>query len=163
MAAPKPNNPKEIRLCVDLRQVNKAVKRQRNPTPTIKEVTSDLNGATVFSKLDLRAGYHQVELKPASRYLTTFATHKGLMRYIRLIFGLSSASEVFQRIIQQALQGISGVKNISDDVIIFGRTQEEHDQALAAVFQRLREKGLTLNGDKCVFNKHNLAFFVNVS
>ena len=159
VAAPKPNNPKEIRLCVDLRQVNKAVKRQRNPTPTIEEVTSDLNGATVFSKLDLRAGYHQVELKPASRYLTTFATHKGLMRYTRLIFGLSSASEVFQRVIQQALQGISGVKNISDDVIIFGRTQEEHDQALAAVFQRLREKGLTLNGDKCVFNKHNLAFF----
>lgn len=61
--------------------------------------------------------------------------------------------------IQQALQGISGVKNISDDLIVFGRKQEEHDQALAATFQRLREKGLTLNGEKCIYNKHNLAFF----
>ena len=159
VAAPKPRNPEEIRICVDLRHPNKAVKRQRNPTPTIDEVTSDLNGATVSSKLDLRSGYHQIELKPESRYLTTFATHKGLRRYTRLLFGLSSAPEIFQHVIQQALQGISGVKNISDDLIVFGRTQEEHDQALAATFQRLRDKGLTLNGEKCIYNKHNLAFF----
>lgn len=159
VAVPKVHNPEEIRLCVDLRQPNRAVQRQRHPTPTIDEVTSDLNGATVFSKLDLRAGYHQIELKPESRYLTTFATHKGLRRYTRLLFGLSSASEIFQHVIQQALQGLTGVKNISDDIIIFGRTQAEHDEALAATFQRLREKGLTLNADKCVYNKSHLAFF----
>ena len=61
--------------------------------------------------------------------------------------------------IQQALQGITGIKDISDDIIVFSRTQEEHDQTLAATFQRLREKGLTLNGEKCIYNKHNLAFF----
>ncbi|XP_028418157.1 uncharacterized protein LOC114543323 [Dendronephthya gigantea] len=135
VAVPKTSNPKEIRLCVDLRQPNKAVQRQRHPTPTIEEVTNDLNGASVFSKLDLRSGYHQIELTPASR--------------------LGS----FQQVIQQALQGIPGVKNISDDIIVFGRTQEEHDAALADTFQRLREKGLTLNGSKCVYNKQNLAFF----
>ncbi|XP_028416022.1 uncharacterized protein K02A2.6-like [Dendronephthya gigantea] len=159
VAVPKTSNPKEIRLCVDLRQPNKAVQRQRHPTPTIEEVTNDLNGASVFSKLDLRSGYHQIELTPASRYLTTFTTHKGLRQYTRLLFGLASASEVFQQVIQQALQGIPGVKNISDDIIVFGRTQEEHDAALADTFQRLREKGLTLNGSKCVYNKQNLAFF----
>lgn len=159
VAFPKQHNPKEIRLCVDLRHPNRAVQRHRHPTPTIDEVANDLNGACVFSKLDLRSGYHQIELAPESRYLTTFATHKGLRRYTRLLFGLSSASEVFQQVLQQALQGIEGVKNISDDIIVFGRTQEEHDAALATTFQRLREKGLTLNGPKCVYNKENLAFF----
>ena len=137
VAALKPCDPEEIRICVELRHPNKAVKRQRNPTPTIDEVTSDLNGTTVFSKLDLRSGYHQIELKPESRYLTTFTTHKGLRQYTRLLFGLLSALEISQHVIQQALQGISRAKNIFDHLIVFGQTQEEHDQALAATFQCL--------------------------
>ena len=159
VAFPKQHNPNEIRLCVDLRQPNKAVQRHRHPTPTIDKITNELNGACVFCKLDLRSSYHQIELTPESHYLTTFVTHKELRRYTRLLFGLSSASEVFQYVIQQALQGIKGVKNISDDIIVFGCTQEEHDAALANTFQRLREKSLTLNGPKCVYNKKNPAFF----
>ena len=156
---PKPKNPDEVRCCIDMRLPNLAVKRERHPTPTIDELILDLNGACHFSKLDLRQGYLQIPLAPESRYITTFSTHKGLKQYTRLIFGLSSAAEVFQHEIQKVLQGIQGAKNMSDDILVFGKTQTEHDEALKATFQRLREKGLTLNPNKCIYDKAHLDFY----
>ena len=158
----KPKEPDKVRICVDMRQANKAILRERHVTPTLEDIISDLNGAKKFSKLDLRAGYHQLELDPASRYITTFSTHVGLFRYKRLNFGISSASEVFQNTIAQVLQGIPGVINISDDIIIFGRTAAEHDRSLRAVISRLLECGLTLNKNKCELNKTTLTFFGHV-
>ena len=70
----KPRKPEEIIICVDMRQVNPAVKRKRHITPTINDIKLDLNGSRIFSKLDLNAGYHQVELGPESRNITTFTT-----------------------------------------------------------------------------------------
>ena len=81
VVAPKPKSPGQVRVCVDMRQANQAIKRERHVTPTIKEIIGDLNGAKVFSKLDLNQGYNQLELAPESRYITTFGTHLGLMRY----------------------------------------------------------------------------------
>ena len=135
-----------------MRRANEAVIRERHPIPTLEETVQALNGATVFSKLDLRWGYHQIELHPDSRGLTTFSTPQGLKRYERLIFGLSSASEVYQFVIQQVLIGIPGVRNISDDIIVFGTTQPEHDRGLDHTLQRLHANGLTLNKDKCLFS-----------
>lgn len=159
VVAPKPKSPGKVRVCVDMRQANKAIKRERHVTPTIKEMIGDLNGAEVFSKLDLNQGYNQLELAPESRYITTFGTHMGLMRYKRLNFGISSAAEIFQNVIGETLEGIDGAKNISDDILVFGKSHEEHDQNLRAVFQRLREKGLTLNKSKCEYSKDKLEFF----
>lgn len=88
-------NPDEIRVCVDMREANKAIIRERHLMPTVDELIHDLNGASVFSKLDLRQGYHQLELDHASRSITTFNTHVGIIRYKRLNFGISSASEIF--------------------------------------------------------------------
>ena len=159
VAAPKPQNPSEIRLCVDMRMVNQAVKREHHNIPTVEELMEEMAGATIFSKLDLRSGYHQIELEKESRHITTFRTHKGLYQYKRLPFGLSSAPEVFQHTIQQVLEGIQGTKSIADDIIVYGRNQESHDQALLKVFQRLREKGLTLNARKCSYNQRSLQFY----
>lgn len=159
VAPPKPKDPDKVRICVDMRQANTAIVRERHITPTMDDVIHELNGATVFSKLDLRAGYHQLELHPDSRYITTFTTHLGLRRYKRLSFGISSAAEVFQNAICQTLQGLSGVKNLSDDIIVYGASQTEHDNNLRALFQRLSESGLTLNRAKCEFNKSRLEFF----
>ena len=78
--APKPKSTGKVRVCVDMRQVNKAVKRERHVTPIVKEMIGDLTGARVFSKLDLNQGYNQLELAPESRYITSFSTHMGLMR-----------------------------------------------------------------------------------
>ena len=156
---PKLNNPDEVRVCIDMRQANRAIQRERHPTPTVEEILHDLNGASVFSKLDLNKGYHQLELDPKSRGITTFATHRDLYRYQRLAFGISSAAEIFQYQIQTALAGIPDCRNLSDDIIVYGKAQQEHGTTLRNVFQRLRDKGLTLNRSKCVFNKANLNFY----
>ena len=82
-----PKKDGDIRLCVDMRMANRAIQRERHPTPTVDDLIHALNGATVFSKLDLRSGYHQLCLAKESRHITTFATHEGLRRYKKLNFG----------------------------------------------------------------------------
>ena len=128
---PKPKRPGEIRLCIDMRAPNRAIQRERHVTPTIDDIIANLNGATVFSTLDLKNGYHQVELDEDSRYLTVFSTHVGLFRFRRLNFGVNSAAEQFQNLIQSALAGLPGVMNISDDIIVFGKDEQEHKERLA--------------------------------
>ncbi len=137
VVVPKPNG--EVRICVDMRRVNTAVIRERYPIPTIEETLQNLTGACVFSKLDLRWGYHQIELDEQSRQYTTFATHTGLYRYKRLMFGVSAAPEIYQHVVQQSLQGCPGVQNISDDIIVFGKTQQEHDHNLNTVLARIQD------------------------
>ena len=75
------------------------------------------------------------------------------------MFGVSAAPEIYQHVIQQVLQGCPGVKNISDDLIVFGKTQQEHDVNLNGVLSRLQDRGLTLNGEKCKFNVPEITFF----
>ena len=89
--------------------------------PTIFDLIADLNGATHFSKLDLSSGYHQLEIAPESRFVATFSTLVGLRRYKRLPFGINAASEIFQESIKELLTGLPGCKNISDDIIVFGK------------------------------------------
>ena len=81
VVAPKPKSPSQIRLCIDMREANRAIQRERHISPTLDDLIHDLNGATVFSHLDLHSGYHQLELHPDSRYITTFSTHLGLRRF----------------------------------------------------------------------------------
>ena len=162
VVAPKQKNPNEIRLCVDMRLPNKAILRSRHITPTLDNMIFDLNGAKVFSKCDLKNGYHQLELSKESRNITTFTTHVGLRRYKRLSFGISSAAEIFQYSLSSALEGLDGVRNISDDIIVFGRTQEEHDNRLERLFIRLTERELTQNKSKCEFNKDKLEFYGHI-
>ena len=137
---------------------NRAILRERHPSPTVDDLIHSLNGATVFSKLDLRSGYHQLSLASESRYITTFATHKGLRRYKRLNFGTNSASEIFQNAINEQVRDIQGVINISDDIIVFGETQEKHDEALEAVLRRLLSVGLTVNKKNANLTKSHLNF-----
>ena len=159
VVAPKPNNPKDIRLCVDMRKANQAIKRERHVTPTIDDIILELNGSTVFSKVDLNKGFHQLVLSEESRNMTTFATNVGLRRYKRLNFGVSCAPEIFQNEIRQALEGLNGVLNISDDIIVHGKTREEHDKNLEALLQRLQNKCLTVNKSKCEFGQSRIKFY----
>ena len=158
-ARSNPEKNGDVRICVDTRMANKAIDRERHPTPTVDDLIHTLNGATVFSKLDLRAGYHQLALAEESRYITTFATHKGLRRYARLNFGTNSASEMFQNVISNQIHDIPGALNISDDVIVFGKTQAEHNIALHEVFRKFSEVNLTLNKRKCELKKKSITFF----
>ena len=155
VVTPKKNTDK-IRVCVDMREPNKAIMRERHQMPTVDELINDLNGAKIFSKVDLRSGYHQLELDKNSRSITTFSTHVGLFRYKRLKFGVCSASEVFQKEIRTIVSDLEGVANIADDILIYGSTQEKHDVALEALFRRLKDNGLTLNKQKCEFNRDQI-------
>ena len=153
-----PKSGEDIRLCIDMRRANEAILRARHPIPTVEEIRQSMNGSKVFSKLDLKWGYHQLELTPDSREITTFVTHCELFRYKRLLFGVSSASEQYQYEIQTALAGIDGQANISDDIIVYGKDKEEHDARLERVIKRLGERGLTLNAAKCQFSMDKLIF-----
>ena len=103
-----------------MRQANSAIVRERHPIPTVDEILHDLNGSAVFAKLDIKWTFHQVELSEESRSITTFATNKGLFRYKRLMFGISCAPEMHQRVTQQVLEGCEGVRNVHDDIIVHG-------------------------------------------
>ena len=151
-----------VRICVDMRQANEAIKRVRHPIPTVDDVSFELNGAQYFSKLDLSQAYHQLELDEASRYITTFSTHIGLFRYKRLNYGTNAAAEIFQHTLQAQLQGLQGVKNIADDIIVFGKTRKEHDSNLEQCLKRIFNKGLRLNQSKCKFLDTTLSFFGQV-
>ena len=134
-----PKRSGQVRICVDMRETNKAVKHLM---PTIDDLVADLNRATVFSKLDLSSGYHQLELAPESRCITTFSTHVGLRRYKRLMFGINAAPEILQNAIEEILTGLPGCKNISDDITVYGKTQKKHDENLRGVLKRLQQHGL---------------------
>ena len=156
VVVPKGDN--DIRLCIDMRRANSAIIRERHPIPTVDEVLYDLNQSTIFSKLDIKWAFHQIELAESSRPITTFVTHKGLYRYKRLMFGISCAPEMYQRVIQQILQGCEGVRNIFDDIIVHASSVEEHDKRLEVLLNRLQETGLTLNRDKCILRMSELSF-----
>ena len=106
VAVPKKDN--KIRLCLDMRRGNETIIRERQIKPKVEDILTELHGAKYFSKLDLREGYHQLELHPNSRYITTFATHKGFFRYKRLMYGVSSVFECFQRQIESVIAGCPG-------------------------------------------------------
>ena len=138
VVTPKKNG--DVRICVDMRMANRAISRERHPMPTVDDLIHRLNGATVFSKLDLLSGYHQL----------TLAKKKPLHHHIRhqqrpLEIHFSQFRNQF--------------RNISDDVIVFGKTQAEHDAALKAVCQNFAAVNLTLNKRKCEFNKSSVIFF----
>ena len=159
VVAPKPKKPDEIRICVDMRQPNKAIKRTRHIMPTMDDILMRLSGAKVFSKLDLNSGYHQLELDESSRNITTFSTHIGLRRYKRLNFGVTCAAEIFQNHIAEAISDIPNCMNTSDDILVYATTQKQHDDTLCKIFERFKSKNLTLNRKKCEFNKSEIEFF----
>ena len=152
-------SPIKVRLTCDSKALNKAVKRQRFPIKTLDDIILAVNGATIFSKLDLNKAFHQLELAEESRQATTITTHKGLFRYRRLHMGISSASEIFTDTIRSILADCQGQLNMTDDILVFGRTQEEHQQHLLAVLEKLETHGITLNVDKCELYRDELVFF----
>ena len=153
---------KGIRLCVDMRVANTAIIREPYQIPTLEEILHTFNGCTMFTTLDLNQGYHQISLDEQSRDLTAFASRRGILRYTRLIYGISSASEIYQREVEKALHGLEGVRNISDDIIIGGKTADELLNRTIQTLNRLRECNLTINKDKCKFFCEELVYMGHV-
>ncbi|XP_048590584.1 uncharacterized protein LOC116613084 isoform X1 [Nematostella vectensis] len=155
-AVEKPNG--DVRICLDMRQANQAILRERHPVPTMQETLQEISDAKIFTKLDLNMAFHQIELSPESRDITTFAAPTGLYRYCRLLFGVNMATEKFQNLIWQVLKDCPGAFNMHDDILIVGRNQKEHDENLERAVQKLQDSGLTLNYEKCVVGASSMDF-----
>ncbi|XP_046544509.1 uncharacterized protein K02A2.6-like [Haliotis rubra] len=153
---PKSN---KVRICLDPKELNKAVQREHHRIPNLDDVISKLAGSKYFSKLDARSGYWQIKLTEESSMLTTFNTPYGRYRFTRMPFGLHSAQDVFQKRVDETYEGLDGVDAIADDILIYGRTLEEHNTHLRAALQRSRERGVKLNKDKCVIGVNEVTYF----
>jgi hypothetical protein len=152
-----PKKTSGIRIAVDLTRLNDAVLREQYTLPAIDQMLARMTGARIFSKLDCNSGFYQIPLSEQSMLLTTFTCAYGRYCYTRLPFGISSASEVFQRKMCDVLQDIEGVLCLIDDVMILWKDQAQHDTRLRAVLERFRKANITLN-DKCEFSKSQLKF-----
>uniref|UniRef100_A0A3B5QZY7 Gypsy retrotransposon integrase-like protein 1 n=1 Tax=Xiphophorus maculatus TaxID=8083 RepID=A0A3B5QZY7_XIPMA len=156
-----PKSSGKVRICIDLTELNKYVMREKHPLPSVEHTLGQLAGAKVFSKLDANAGFWQIPLSRKSSLLTTFITPFGRYCYNRLCFGISSAPEHFQKRMTRILEGLDGVLCQMDDVLIWGTTQQEHDERLRTALFRLQEAKVTLN-DKCEFSKRRIKFLGQV-
>lgn len=139
----------KIRICIDPSDLNKAIMREHHPMRTIDEVISTMPGAKVFTVLDAKSGFLQIKLDEASSYLTTFNTPNGRYKWLRLPFGIKCAPEIFQRIMDEMLEGIAGAVSVMDDILIAAPTMEEHDAILRKVVERATSYNLKLNFTKC--------------
>ena len=151
-----------VRICVDLKRLNQAVKRERFILPTLDDITPKLAGAGVFSSLDASSGFWQIPLDPKCVKLTTFITPRGRFCFQRLPFGITSAPEIFQREMCLLLREHKGTVVVMDDILVYGKDQEEHDKNLSAVLQTISDSGLKLNRDKCQFSKGELHYFGHI-
>lgn len=131
---------------------------EKYPLPRVDELFARLSGGTQFSKLDLSGAYNQLRLDPSSQQLTCINTHKGLYKYTRLVFGLSSAPAIFQRTLEKILTGVDGVLQFLDDILITGSSREQHLERLREVFKRLSAAGLILKREKCSFFQDSVSY-----
>ena len=157
VVTPKANG--DVRLCLYARLVNTAIEREKHPIPTLESIIDDMNGAVYFSKLDMKEAYNQVELDEESRHLANFHTSEGLKRYTRLCYGINNAFEQFQKGLDQSIGKIKNAKFISDDLVIYTNSLQEHYETLEKVFQKIKEFNITLNKSKCIFIQKRLVFF----
>ena len=154
MVVAEKKDSQKIRLCIDPKPLNRALKRSIYPLPTLEDVLPKLAKAKVFSVCDLRNGFWYCKLDEESGLLTTFNTPHGRFRWTRLPFGVSPAPEIFQRKLAEQLEGLTGITMIAEDFLVFGQgeTEEEalahHDENLEQLLQRAEERDIKVNEGK---------------
>lgn len=143
---------KSLRICGDYKvTVNQVSKLDNYPIPKTEDLLAVLGGGDKFTKLDMSQAYQQLRLDENSKKYTTINTHRGLYQYTRLPYGVSSAPGIFQRTMDNLLQGIPQVVVRVDDILVTGNDNATHLQNLETVLERLENAGLRLRQDKCVF------------
>ena len=152
-----------IRICGDFKvTINQAIHVESYPLPRVDELFANLSNGKYFSKLDLSNAYLQLPLDEDSQKLVTIHTHKGLFKYHRLPFGVSTAPAIFQRCMETISRGQTGVSVYLDDILITGSTMQEHAKNLEAVLQKLSKAGFKLNRQKCSFMKERIEYLGHV-
>ena len=149
----------KLRICLDPKDLNKAIKRPHYYTPTLEEITHKLAGSVMYSKLDARHGYWSVQLDEESRLLTTFNSPFGRYCYKRMPFGLNLSQDVFQERMDGILENCPGTISIADDIGVFGSSEREHDENLHNLMLVAQTHGLVFNVGKCEIKRSNMKFF----
>ncbi|WVZ97730.1 hypothetical protein U9M48_043244 [Paspalum notatum var. saurae] len=141
------------RMCVDYRALNDVTIKNKYPLPRIEDLFDQLQGACVFSKIDLRSGYHQMKIRPSDISKTAFITIFGLYVYTVMSFGLTNAPAYFMNLMNKVFMEYLDkfVVVFIDDILIYSKTEEEHEEHLRLVLQKLREHKLYAKLSKCEF------------
>jgi len=159
-----PKKDGSLRFCVDYRKVNEVTHKDAYPIPRIDDALDTLAGSKCFSTLDLKSGYWQVEVDKEHREKTAFCTHEGLFEFNVMPFGLCNAPATFQRLMDMVLTGLQWNNCIVyiDDIIIAGKTFDEHLNNLQQVFERVDKAGLKLQPSKCHFLQPRVPFLGHI-
>ena len=152
-----------LRICLDPRPLNKAIKRERYLIPTPSDVQSQLHGKKIFTVIDIKDGFWHVRLSEKPSYLCTFHTPLGRTRFMRMPFGISSASEVMQKRNEQTFSDIVGVHIIADDMIIAASDEIEHDEIDRKVMQRARDKNIRFNRGKVQYQLSSVTYMCHIA
>ena len=150
---------KKLQICLDPRGLNEALEREPYYTCSIEEIMGKFHEMTKFTIADFNKGYWMVELDPESRKYTMMALDIGRFQWMRLPMGSIVAQDVFQRKLDAIFLSIPGVTGIADDMIIYGKTDQEHDAHLVNFLEVCRKNTLTLNPDKMQFRLPQVSFF----
>jgi len=153
-----------MRLCIDYRQLNKVTIKNRYPLPRIDDLMDQLVGARVFSKIDLRSGYHQIKVKDEDMQKTVFRTRYGHYEYTVMPFGVTNAPGVFMEYMNRIFHAYLDrfVVVFIDDILIYSKSEEEHAEHLKIVLQVLKEKKLFSKLSKCEFWLNEVSFLGHV-
>ncbi|KAL4023163.1 hypothetical protein IC575_016913 [Cucumis melo] len=153
-----------MRLCIDYRELNKVTVKNRYPLPRIDDLFDQLQGATVFSKIDLRSGYHQLRIKDGDVPKTAFRSRYGHYEFIVMSFGLTNALAVFMDLMNRVFREFldTFVIVFIDDILIYSKTEAEHEEHLRIVLQTLRDNKLYAKFSKCEFWLKQVSFLGHV-
>ncbi|KAL0554785.1 hypothetical protein IC582_008713 [Cucumis melo] len=153
-----------MRLCIDYRELNKVTVKNRYPLPRIDDLFDQLQGATVFSKIDLRSGYHQLRIKDGDVPKTAFRSRYGHYEFIVMSFGLTNAPAVFMDLMNRVFREFldTFVIVFIDDILIYSKTEAEHEEHLRIVLQTLRDNKLYAKFSKCEFWLKQVSFLGHV-
>jgi hypothetical protein len=148
-----------LRICLDPKDLNKALSRNQHYTRTVDEVLPELKDSEFFSLFDANSGYWHIELDLESSLITTFNTPWGRFRWLRLPFGLTVSSDAFQERLDPILATIPGCTGIADDILVYGKTKEEHDTIVLHLMETARRNCIKFNSEKMQYRSEDIKFF----